>query len=202
MIIYMFKIICVTNRSLCIDDLTERIGKLCEAGAYRIILREKDLSKTEYEKIAKKALDITKSYDTILTLHSFFDIACDLNTKSIHLPLNILKTIPDETKKHFDEIGCSVHSIEQAQEAVSLGANYLTAGHIFVTDCKKGIEPRGTGFLKTVYESVNVPVYAIGGIEANNIRKLKGICNGACVMSSAMKCEDAKEYMKGLKNGI
>ena len=68
--------------------------------------------------------------------------------------------------------------------------------------CEHALEPRGTDFLKAVYEAVNVPVYAIGGIEKSNIRKLKNICNGVCIMSSAMKCENTINYMKGLRNEI
>ena len=41
----------------------------------------------------------------------------------------------------------------------------MTAGHIYVTDCMKGLAPRGLGFLKDVCSTVNVPVYAIGGIK-------------------------------------
>ena len=39
-----------------------------------------------------------------------------------------------------------------------------TAGHIFATDCKKGLPPRGLDFLKNVCDAVEIPVYAIGGI--------------------------------------
>ena len=40
----------------------------------------------------------------------------------------------------------------------------MTAGHIFATDCKKGLPPRGLDFLKNVCDAVEIPVYAIGGI--------------------------------------
>ena len=50
------------------------------------------------------------------------------------------------------KIGVSIHSAEEAKEAVSLGASYLTAGHIFTTDCKKGVPARGLEFLKEVCE--------------------------------------------------
>ena len=87
-------------------------------------------------------------------------------------------------------LGCSVHSVEDAIEAEKLGASYLTAGHIFATDCKRGLPPRGTGFLKQVCESVNIPVYAIGGIglddgKIDRVRECGAA--GACIMSAFMK---------------
>ena len=42
----------------------------------------------------------------------------------------------------------------------------MTAGHVYVTDCKKGLPPRGLEFLKEVCTKVTIPVYAIGGIHA------------------------------------
>ncbi len=46
-----------------------------------------------------------------------------------------------------------------------MGASYLTAGHIYATDCKRGLPPRGLGFLKEVCREVSIPVYGIGGIK-------------------------------------
>ena len=81
-------------------------------------------------------------------------------------------------------------SVEEAVEAVSLGASYVTAGHIFATDCKKGLPPRGLSFLKEVCETVSIPVYAIGGITFDktqwNALKEQG-ASGACIMSGMMK---------------
>lgn len=73
--------------------------------------------------------------------------------------------ITDEEKKKFTKIGISIHSVEEAKEAEQLGASYLTAGHIYATDCKRGLPPRGLGFLKEVCREVSIPVYGIGGIK-------------------------------------
>ena len=66
----------------------------------------------------------------------------------------------------------------------------LTAGHIYVTDCKKGLAPRGLGFLKDVCSTVNVPVYAIGGIKFDEKQweelKQNG-ASGGCIMSGMME---------------
>lgn len=86
-------------------------------------------------------------------------------------------------------LGCSVHSVLDAIEAEKLGASYLTAGHIFATDCKRGLPPRGTDFLKQVCEAVSIPVYAIGGIGFDD-GKIDRVCEcgaaGACIMSAFM----------------
>ena len=92
--------------------------------------------------------------------------------------------IADEEKKKFTKIGISIHSVEEAKEAEQLGASYLTAGHIYATDCKRGLPPRGLGFLKEVCREVSIPVYGIGGIKFDeeqwNDMKKCGAVGGMC----------------------
>ncbi|MGN0293625.1 MAG: thiamine phosphate synthase, partial [Lachnospiraceae bacterium] len=77
-----------------------------------------------------------------------------------------IKAMNTATKSDsFSIIGTSVHSVDEAVEAEKLGASYITAGHIYATDCKKSLPPRGPHFLQAVCESVAIPVYAIGGIQ-------------------------------------
>ena len=59
-----------------------------------------------------------------------------------------IKKLQEGVKEQFQRIGTSVHSVEDAKEAERLGVSYMTAGHIYITDCKKGLAPRGLGFLK------------------------------------------------------
>mgnify|MGYP004659751765 CR=1 FL=1 len=89
---------------------------------------------------------------------------------------------------HIKRIGTSIHSVEDAVFAESHGADYITAGHIFTTDCKKGLPGRGIDWLKSICHAVSIPVYAIGGISDANISMLSD-CNiaGYCMMSSSMK---------------
>lgn len=191
----MCDIICITNRSLCGGDFLVRLGEIAAARPKAIVLREKDLSPQEYRKLAAEALQICRQHSVPCVLHSFADIAAELGAEGLHLPMARLRELPDEMKT-FRLLGASVHSPEEAAEAQALGAAYITAGHVFPTDCKKGLPPRGLGFLKSVCGAVDIPVYAIGGINAENYRLVRGAgAAGACVMSGLMTCGDPKEYI-------
>lgn len=197
----MYNILAVTNRNLCANNLLDQIKKIIELNSkkdfevssliknsnIKIILREKDLSEEEYEGLARKVLTLCKSYNIECILHSYYNVAKKLNCRSIHLPLHILRESP-EIHKNFSTIGISVHSVNEAIEAQKLNASYITAGHIFETDCKKGLPGRGLNFLHEVTSSVKIPVYAIGGIDENNIDSvIQTGAYGACVMSGFMK---------------
>lgn len=199
MIIYMSDIIVVTNRHLCRGDFRLRMEKIAQAHPAGIILREKDMEQEQYKKLAASVQNICKKQGTLCILHNFVEIAEDLGATAIHLPLSVLRKLSKEKKEKFTVLGASCHSVEDAREAEALGCTYITAGHIFETNCKKGLPGRGILFLREVCQSISIPVYAIGGISAGNIQEIRTTgAAGACVMSGSMVCEDVTEYLKML----
>ncbi|NSB90740.1 thiamine-phosphate pyrophosphorylase [Clostridium saccharobutylicum] len=155
-----------------------------------IVLREKDLSENDYKKLAAEVLKVCRKNNTECILHTYYKAAKELNCRKIHLPLHVLKSNLT-IYKEFDEVGVSIHSVNEAIEAMNLGATYITAGHIFATDCKKGVTPRGLDFLSSVCSSVNIPVYAIGGISPANAQKTIDVgAEGVCIMSGLMTCKN------------
>ncbi len=189
-IICMFNLICVTNRHLCKGNFLEQIEKIVQAAPAAIILREKDLPEAEYRILAKQVLEICHKHHKSCILHSYVDVAIELKVRNIHLPMAILRRLPEDKKRSFTTIGASCHSVDEAIEAQSRGCTYITAGHIFSTDCKKGVPPRGLDFLEKVCKAVSIPVYAIGGIHLDNIEQVRQTgARGACIMSGFMKGE-------------
>lgn len=202
MIIYMYKLLAITNRHICNNEFLEQMQDICTLNekntvieSVSIVLREKDLSEKDYKKLAAKVLNICEKNNTECILHTYYKVAKELNCKKIHLPLHVLKSNPN-IYKDFNEIGVSIHSVSEAIEAMNLGATYITAGHIFATDCKKDLPPRGLSFLSSVCSSVHIPVYAIGGISPANAEKaINAGAEGVCIMSGLMTCKSSKLFM-------
>jgi len=191
MITFMYKKICVTNRHLVNGDYFEQIRHImtCNNKADYLIVREKDLSPLEYEDILKGIISLDINRDCIIA-HNFIDVARNLNVNKIHLPFN--KFIENGGKKgnlrDFRAVGTSVHSLDDCMKAQELGVDYLIAGHIFTTDCKKGLEPRGVSFLQEICANSTVPVFAIGGIDFNNAKEcINAGASGVCLMSAYMR---------------
>lgn len=181
--------ICVTNRTLCRNDFLTRIDHIAKKGvADAILLREKDLTEREYLELAEKVLSICKSHNRRCILHTYYKAAKELGCKEIHLPLPLLQKMREEgAKQWFTTVGTSVHSLKQANLAMHLQADYMTAGHIFETDCKKGLPGRGLSFLSKVVCKSEVPVYGIGGISADNAGQIMETgAAGVCIMSGFM----------------
>ena len=188
MIMSLYKLVAFSNRKLCAVSLLEQIDIMAKKKKPDIfVLREKDLSEKEYEDLAREVIKKCDEYGIECILHNFIEVAFRLGYKKIHLPLSVMSE-NREKLKFFEVIGASTHSVKEALLAEELGASYITSGHVFVTDCKKGLAPRGLGFLSDVCKSVNIPVYAIGGINENNMEEaVKAGADGVCLMSGFMK---------------
>ena len=150
----MSDILCVTSRSLCREDFLTRLERIAAAGPAGVILREKDLPPEDYRALAERALALCRARGVPCILHSFPETAEALGERVIHLPLPLLRALPPERRGAFRVLGTSCHSVEDAWEAEKLGCTYITAGHVFATDCKKGLAPRGLDFLQAVCRAV------------------------------------------------
>lgn len=189
-------VICVTNRTLCKEDFLKRITSICKAGPKFIILREKNLDLKDYTQLAAQCLAICKTYDIQLVLHTYIQAALELGVKAIHLPLPILKQKSNQLDA-FTIIGTSVHAVEEVALAQQLGATYLIAGHIFQTDCKADLKPRGISFFKKVQSASHIPVYPIGGIHKDTAQEIVNAgATDFCIMSELMTCNYVEQNIK------
>ncbi|MDR1820105.1 MAG: thiamine phosphate synthase [Methanobrevibacter sp.] len=197
-------LIIVTNKDLVKNDYLSQIEEIIKAKPSKIILREKQLNKSEYFNLSKKIISISNRYNVDLVIHNYIDIGKFFNINSIHLPFNKFNKNKDDLHE-FDKVGVSVHSLKEAKIVGDSYADYIIVGHIFQTQTKKNLVPKGLKFLKEVKDSINIPIYAIGGINLKTINSvLETGVNGVAIMSDLMESnnphEKVLEYKKILNN--
>lgn len=189
-------VICVTHRLLCPDDFLERLDRIAAQHPYAIVLREKDLSESEYEALARDCLRICQKHDVPLNLNSQIAVARRIGCDGIHLPFHLLLQHKNELED-FSRVGVSLHSPEEAAQLTDTPATYVQAGHVFPTDCKAGVPPRGLSFLRAICQATDLPVFGIGGITAERYPAvLQTGAAGACIMSGLMTCNDVAQTMQ------
>lgn len=199
----MFKLLSVTSRTLCKEDFLARVGAICAAGIDGIILREKDLSEREYQSLAINVLRICREKGTPCAMHTYVTAAKSLHAEALHLPLQAFLSLGEAEKRAFPTIGVSCHSLDDVMAAQDGGCSYVTLGHIFATDCKRGLPGRGPDFLTDVCRHASVPVYAIGGIDKDNIARVRDAgASGACIMSGLMACPNPAAYLEELHHAL
>lgn len=186
----------VTNRQLNKGNYYEVIEEACQSGIDGLILREKDLDYSQYREIAKKVHTITSHYQVPLILNGNLRLCQELNLHGYHS--TFLEIV--ERGKRYKYQGVSIHSVSQAIQAEQFGVDYLLAGHIFATQSKAGLAPRGREFLEELKTKVKLPIIAIGGINADTIHTIKDIgIHGYAVMSYLLQSSHLRESLGRLK---
>jgi len=172
--------IAVTNRHLCKVDFFTQLEKVASHKPFAILLREKDLNRDKYLALSYEANHICTAYDVPLISHTY----PVPGIPRLHVPFALAN---EKLAREFD-LSVSVHSPEEARRAEAMGAKFVIAGHIFATGSKPGVPPRGLDFLREVCESVHIPVFAIGGVAAQNAQQcLDAGAAGICRMSYWME---------------
>ncbi len=196
------EIICITNRKLCKNSFIEQVELIASSGVDKIILREKDMCEADYMSLAKQVIKISGKNGVECILHSHINVAEQLGYKKIHLPLHTLQNHKEQLSD-YDILGVSVHSLTDAEEAIRCGAKYIIAGHIFQTECKRDVPPRGVAFLNSICKETNMPVYAIGGINIDNARlAMQNGVVGVCLMSQFMKSVNPCDMVKQMRENL
>jgi len=179
----------LTHREVCKKALT--------SGARVIQLREKSMSKDELFKEAMYIRGLTERYGAIFIINDHVDIAYLVDADGVHLgqddlPLNEARRILGQDKI----IGISTHTIRQAINAERDGADYIGFGPIYHTGTKDAGRPKGINSLRQVRECVHIPIVAIGGITADNVKEvLNAGADGVAMISGILK-GDIKKNIK------
>ncbi|OFI05863.1 regulatory protein TenI [Clostridium acetireducens DSM 10703] len=188
----------VTNRKLIKSgNLCEKVEQCLKGGADAIILREKDLPSQELLSICLSLKKVTDKYNIPLIINNNIEVAKESKAFGVQLSFNTFKNEKIDFK---GAIGVSIHSLEEAIKAEKLGANYVLAGHVFETNCKKGLKPRGLDFIKNIKSNISIPIIAIGGINNKNVSSvIESGASGVAIMSSAMECDNGEFIVSNLK---
>lgn len=189
----MLKLYLVTDRKwLNGRKLTDDLEKAILGGVTTIQLREKNLSNEEFISIAKEVKKVCQKYHIPLIINDNLEVALATNSDGIHIGQN--DTPASIVRKQIgpDKIlGVSVHNLKEAFQAKIDGADYVGVGAIFSTETKNDATNVTLDSLKKICDNIDLPVVAIGGINLDNISKLKDInIAGIAVVSAIMNADD------------
>ncbi len=173
-----FDLYLITDRHLAgSKGLLWVIEEALEGGVRAIQLREKDLAGRELYLLAEKVKALCTRWHASLFINDRIDVALAVGADGVHLagssmPIPVTRGLIGAKRS----IGVSVHSLEAAQEAEKMGADFLVFGPIYFTPSKMAYgSPQGLEQLKKVVEKVSVRVYPIGGFEAQKIAEIKQV---------------------------
>lgn len=180
------------------------IEKACQTGVDLVQLREKTGSSRELLNWALRVKQLTDKYNVPLIIDDRIDIAQASEAAGVHLgqsdlPVNLARQIlgPEAI------IGATTKTIEQAAIAQAQGADYLGCGAIFPTTTHVKTVQTSIATLTEICASVDLPVYAIGGMRPDRVKTLKNTgAAGVAVVSDLMQASDPAVKVQDFKVAI
>ncbi len=184
-------------------SLSEQVEAALKGGATCIQLREKDLDPQLFLEEAREIRKLCQAYRVPFLINDNVEIALACQADGVHVGQEDMAAAEARAKLGPDKIiGVSVHTAEEARKAVEDGADYLGAGAVFPTGTKSDAEPMSQNTLREICQAVDIPVVAIGGLNASNILSLKGTgADGVALVSAifgAEEIETACQQLLGL----
>ena len=187
------KLYLVTNRYQdSLESFLEKVETACRSGVTIIQLREKNLTTNQYYQLAKQVKEITDAYQVPLIIDDRLDICLAVDAAGLHigddeLPVSVARKVLGPEKI----LGVTAKTVKRALEAETSGADYLGTGAIFPTTTKENAPITLISTLKTICQTVAIPVVAIGGLTSDNIDQLIGTgIAGVAVVRDLMQAKD------------
>ena len=192
----------VTDRSWTENaSLYEQVEQTLKGGTTFVQLREKDLSYEDFLQEGKEIQELCKKYQVPFVINDNVQLAKELDADGVHIGQDDMKICDARNLIGSNKIlGVSVQTVEDAIFAEKEGADYLGVGAVFSTSTKLDADSVSFDTLKSICESVEIPVVAIGGITEENILKLSGSkIDGVAVVSAIFASDDIENSCIRLK---
>ena len=192
----------VTDRSwLGERTLAQVVEDVLKGGATFLQLREKELDREAILAEAREIQAIAARYHVPFVINDSVDIALACDADGVHVGQTDLMGRDVRALIGPDKIlGITANTVELAVAAERAGADYIGAGAVFGTTTKQNATNLSLDTLKAICQAVNIPVVAIGGINADNLPRLAGTgAAGAAVVSALFAQKDPEEAARRMR---
>lgn len=182
------------------QTLYQQVEAALEGGVTCVQLREKELDEAAFLQEAKDLCALCRRYGVPFIVNDNVDIAIACGADGIHVGQEDMKASEVRRRAGKDMIvGVSVHTVDEARQAVLDGADYLGLGAVFPTNTKTDADPMTKETLRAICDAVEIPVVAIGGINRDNLLRLAGSgVDGVALVSAVFSAENIREACREL----
>jgi len=178
------------------------LEEICSNGIDIVQYRRKDTSTKVMIEEAMQIKEITDEYNIPLIINDRLDVMLAVEADGIHLG-NSDMSIKTARKIAKDiVVGATAKTVKDAKELEKQGADYLGVGAMYPSSTKVDAIVTPVEILNEIAENVNIPVYAIGGLTAENItneiiENIEGLC-----FSSYLEQDDTIVKIKKIQKNI
>jgi thiamine-phosphate pyrophosphorylase len=175
------------------ERFAETVEAAVRSGATMVQLREKDIPAEEVARLGKELLAVTRQYGALLIVNDHPSVALEIGADGVHVgrddpPVAEARALLGPNII----IGASCYGdVDKAVEAEQAGADYVAFGTPFPSPTKVKRTDISLDIFQAAKQRVNVPIFAIGGININNAAQVIGAgADGIAVVSGIFAASD------------
>ena len=147
------------------ETLRQQVEDALKGGVTCVQLREKELYDAAFLQEAMELSALCRSYGVPFIINDNVEIAIKCHADGIHVGQEDMAAAKVREKVGNNMmIGVSVHSVEEAKQAVRDGADCLGVGAMFSTSTKTDVDVLPKETLKAICVADDIPVVADGGL--------------------------------------
>ena len=168
------------------QTLAEVVEDVLANGATFLQIREKEMEHGAFLAEARQLQAAAAKHHVPFVVNDAIDIALELDADGVHVGQSDIVGKDVRAMIGPDKIlGISANTVETAVAAQAAGADYIGVGAVFPTSTKKDAKPLTREAMRAICQAVDIPVVAIGGINAGNLPQLSGSgVDGVAVVSA------------------
>lgn len=156
------------------------IMQVLDAGCTWIQLRYKQRKDPQFMKLAEDVKRLTETYKAVYIVNDFPEVAKEIDADGVHLGLHDREV--GETRKFLGEdkiIGGTANTYSEVLQRIDEKCDYVGVGPFRYTKTKENLSPiLGIDGYKNLVSKMekarlNIPIYAVGGIQMEDILDLR-----------------------------
>jgi len=184
-------------------DLLQLATDLCRGGASIVQYRAKGEGEPFHREAIPRILEAVHPFEIPLIVNDEIDLAIRYGADGVHLGRGDLPIAEARRREPGLIIGATVHSPEEARDAIAAGADYLGVGSIYPTRTKTDIRLVGLDTLALICGISTIPVIAIGGIDEERVDEiLSRGAHGIAVISAVLDEDDPARAARRLRERV
>ena len=186
-------------------DLEDILDATIAGGCRLIQLREKEWPSGRLLPLAERLRERCRRGSVTFIVNDRVDLAIAVGADGVHLGQDDLPTrAARPLLRPGMVLGRSTHSVAQAREAQSEGADYIAVGSMFPTQTKPNFELVGPELIRAVRPATKSPLIGIGGITRENVAEvIRAGADGVAVISAVCGAPDpaaaTREFLAAIR---
>jgi len=158
-----------TDKDRFLQNLRHSIGK----DVRMLLLRAKSLSPAEYNALAREVCDVCGVYDTTVMLNTDVSNVLALGAGGLHVTAEQLLAYHERPLSQDYWFSASCHNEKEIEHAGSIGVDFIFVGSVRTTSSHPESKPLGWQEFSRLTELAQIPVFAIGGMTADDLNQVR-----------------------------